>query len=215
LISQVFSSKEQKYRDMKKPVRREALAISPRLSRILINLSHLKQGDILLDPFCGVGGIIQEALLLGISCIGVDKDNNAIKNAKKNLDWIKKEFKIPIDYRLENLDSKNLPQLNFDGIATESSLGDLIKKKIKEKDADLFLSNFEKLIIPVLRKIRKIKKPKARVAITFPLVKGKGVKIWKILKETDLVIANSENVKFPIREFRNDQFVSREIFVFV
>ena len=60
---QEYSSKEVKERDMKKPMRRESLAISPRLAKILINLSQTKGGDLLLDPFCGVGGIIQEALL--------------------------------------------------------------------------------------------------------------------------------------------------------
>ncbi|MBT4376802.1 hypothetical protein HOD29_05495, partial [archaeon] len=49
-------------RDMKKPVRRESLAISPRLSKIMVNLSGIKTGK-LLDTFCGVGTILQEALL--------------------------------------------------------------------------------------------------------------------------------------------------------
>jgi hypothetical protein len=37
---------------MQKPIRREELAISPRLAKILINLSGAKKNNLLLDPFC-------------------------------------------------------------------------------------------------------------------------------------------------------------------
>jgi tRNA G10 N-methylase Trm11 len=74
-------------RDMGKPVRRNELSISPRLAKILINLSQVKEGETLLDPFCGVGTILQEALLQNIKVIGIDKDKNAVKNARLNLKW--------------------------------------------------------------------------------------------------------------------------------
>ena len=61
--TQSYSNTEVKNRDMNKPIRRESLAISPRLSKILINLSGAKPHDLMLDPFCGIGGILQEALL--------------------------------------------------------------------------------------------------------------------------------------------------------
>ncbi|MEM4330781.1 MAG: hypothetical protein QW273_02110, partial [Candidatus Pacearchaeota archaeon] len=63
LVEQTYESKEDEKRDMEKPVRRESLAISPRLAKILINLSGIKKGETLLDPFCGIGVILQEALL--------------------------------------------------------------------------------------------------------------------------------------------------------
>lgn len=215
LVSQIFSAKDQKYRDMKKPVRREELAISPRLAKILINLSQVKPGDKLLDPFCGIGGILQESLLLKIKSFGIDQDARAIKDARKNLDWIKKEFKSLTEYELLNLDSRNTPFLNFDGIATESNLGELTKRKLKEREADDFLDKFEQAIIPILRRLKKVKKPNARIAITFPFIRDKFVNLNKIMRETDLRLGDFNNIKFPIKEFRKDQFVSREIFVFV
>ena len=46
-ITQEYDSKDVAKRDMNKPERREHLAISPRLSKILINLSGAKPGDLL------------------------------------------------------------------------------------------------------------------------------------------------------------------------
>ena len=77
LATQTYDPTEVKKRDMQKPVRREALAISPRLSKILINLSGAKPHDRLLDPFCGIGSILQEALIKKVNIYGIDKDKQA------------------------------------------------------------------------------------------------------------------------------------------
>ena len=84
-LEESYDSAEAEKRDMKKPYRRESLAISPRLARILINLSQTKKNEILLDPFCGIGVILGEALLKGINTIGVDIDKSATENARKNM----------------------------------------------------------------------------------------------------------------------------------
>ncbi len=49
----------------------------------------------ILDPFCGSGTILQEAMLLGFKNIyGSDKDKRAIANSKENINWLKKEYKL-------------------------------------------------------------------------------------------------------------------------
>ena len=53
-------------RDVGRPVQRAIFSIPPRLANIMINLAQAKEGDILLDPFCGIGTILQEAALKGI-----------------------------------------------------------------------------------------------------------------------------------------------------
>ncbi len=58
-LTEVSDAKESEKRDMSKPSRRESLAISPRLAKILINLSQVEEKKTLLDPFCGVGVILQ------------------------------------------------------------------------------------------------------------------------------------------------------------
>ena len=57
-------------RDMEKPVQRKIFAIPPRLSKIIINLTRCTPGKTFLDPFCGVGTILQEALLANAKVVG-------------------------------------------------------------------------------------------------------------------------------------------------
>lgn len=97
-IIQRCNYKEIERRDMQKPVRREDLSISPRLAKIMINLSEIKENGILLDAFCGIGVVLIEALNMGIKVVGIDKDKEAINGALKNLEWLKfSKRKIQID----------------------------------------------------------------------------------------------------------------------
>ncbi len=63
------------------------VSIHPKFARALVNLSRLKAGDILLDPFCGTGGIMIEAGLIGVEIIGCDLDKNMVKGCRENLVW--------------------------------------------------------------------------------------------------------------------------------
>lgn len=208
LANSVYDSSFSENIDMNKPIRREALAISPRLSRILVNLSGAKKGDLLLDPFCGVGAVLIESLLLGINVYGVDKDFSAVESAKKNLLWLKNEFNFDAKYSLKRADSRRLESKNFDAIATETPLGVLLKKKVNDFEAKKIISNFEGLIIPILRSIREVKKEKAKIAITFPVVGKNHVDIEKVCNESGLDLLYG-----PILESRRDQFISRDILV--
>lgn len=212
LADQVYSHKGVEKRDMKKPVRRESLAISPRLAKILINLSGAKQGDLLLDPFCGVGGILQEALVRGIRVMGIDKDNDAILAAKQNLRWLEKNYKIT-SYELLSMDSKSAPDKQFGAVACEPALGALVKREPGDKEANQFIQSFESQIIQILRRVKNIKKKEARIAITFPFIRDFAVNAKRVCFETGLQVYSLDGVNFPIREFRPGQFIGREIYV--
>src|SRR6266508_1848825 len=43
----------------------QPISLHPRLARTLVNLSRVQDGGTLLDPFCGTGGILLEAGLVG------------------------------------------------------------------------------------------------------------------------------------------------------
>jgi tRNA G10 N-methylase Trm11 len=209
LASQSYDSSDAKSRDMKKPVRRESLAISPRLSKILINLSGAKPHGKLLDPFCGIGGILLEALVKKINVYGIDKDSKAIEGAKKNLSWLTENYPIQTKYQVENNDSRKAPDLQFTAIATETPLGKLLRKKPSENQAKQIIQNFESFIIPILTKLKKVKKPEAKIAITFPVIRNIHTDTSKIAAKTGLKIYIN-----PILESRKDQFISRDIVVF-
>jgi len=65
-------------------------SLHPKLARLLVNLSRLggDQSKIIVDPFCGVGGVLIEASLLQYENIGIDIERKWIFGAKQNLAWI-------------------------------------------------------------------------------------------------------------------------------
>ncbi|NPE26654.1 hypothetical protein HNV12_01465 [Methanococcoides sp. SA1] len=208
LVNQTYDSADVKNRDMNKPVRREALAISPRLSKILINLSGAKPHSRLLDPFCGIGGILAEALVKKINVYGIDKDKQATMDAKTNLHWLTKEYNIQTKYTIENKDSRRAPDLQFAAIATETPLGKILRKKPSDNQAQQIITNFEAYMVPILKQLKKVKKPKAKIAITFPVIRDFHANAQKLSERSGLRIH-----MHPILESRKDQFISRDIVV--
>ncbi|ODS35147.1 MAG: hypothetical protein A7316_04335 [Candidatus Altiarchaeales archaeon WOR_SM1_86-2] len=62
-------------------------SMHPKIARVLVNLARVKAGDRILDPFCGTGGILIEAGLMGIDAVGLDIDERMVSGAKKNLEF--------------------------------------------------------------------------------------------------------------------------------
>ncbi len=80
-------------RDRLRPARDAKVGmLPPKLAQILINLcGPLPEGSRLLDPFCGTGVVLQEALLMGYRAYGTDLDPRMVDYTKKNLDWLKQK----------------------------------------------------------------------------------------------------------------------------
>ncbi|MGA2130067.1 MAG: DNA methyltransferase [Candidatus Pacearchaeota archaeon] len=213
-IIETCNYEELEKQDMEKPVRRESLAISPRLSKIMINLSKTKPGETIVDPFCGVGVILQEALRDGINVIGIDKDPEAIQGILKNLKWGKFSEE---NYKIINGDSSTVKIKKSNAIVTEPSLGQVLKYAPNKETAIEMIKEYEKLIIRVLNNMKE--NITGRFVFTGPFiqttsksaVKRIGCDVNKILSNTRLRLVSG----FPIAEFRENQAVGREIFVLV
>ncbi len=214
-ITQIYDSASQEKRDMKKPVRREELAISPRLAKIMINLSQVKEKELLVDPFCGIGVILQEALLKKIRVLGIDKNDDAIKGAKQNLEWMhfdKDAYKLLIG------DSRSI-QIPFPSVCvTEPDLGIILKTPPTEQEAKEIIGKFEKLIVIVINNIKR--NIKGKIVFTTPLIKVKnkqksrvGCNANKILEKTGLRLSTLPEIRLPLEEYRENQIVGRQIFI--
>lgn len=206
-ILETYDSKSVEKRDMEKPVRRSELSISPRLAKIMINLSQVKEGEILLDPFCGIGVILQEALLQKIKVIGVDSDRIATENAKKNLKWFNFSEN---NYQIINRNSTNVRTREVSCIVTEPDLGELQKSIPSEQKARDIVASFENLMIKVLNNLKKNVRKKIVFTSPFILVGKKRIScnFNRILMGTGLKITLG-----PISEFRENSIVGRNIIV--
>lgn len=87
------------------------------LARVMCNLVEIKPEEIVLDPFCGGGGILCEASYLGAFAVGLDLNWKLLQGAKKNL----KE--IGSRYSILQADAQNVPIKSVDCIVTDPPYG--------------------------------------------------------------------------------------------
>jgi tRNA (guanine10-N2)-dimethyltransferase len=74
--------------DLRNPGKRDFFhpgVMMPRMARTLINLTCAQRGDTMLDPFCGTGGILIEAEMLGMRTLGSDFDPMMISGSRQNV----------------------------------------------------------------------------------------------------------------------------------
>jgi len=76
-----------KERSTERPYVTSGISLSSRLARLLVNISGVSKGRVLLDPFCGSGTVLGEALLKGADCIGIDRNHGSVERTKENLAW--------------------------------------------------------------------------------------------------------------------------------
>ncbi len=112
----IFKKRKNQNRPFSSPV-----SLDPKLARTLVNLSGVKPGEHLLDPFCGTGGILIEAGLCGIDVAGTDIDQEMVKGCRKNLE----EYGI-INHDIRQESAEKAPEAfdkDFDAIVTDLPYG--------------------------------------------------------------------------------------------
>jgi tRNA (guanine10-N2)-dimethyltransferase len=92
--------------------------MTPKLARSMVNLSRAIAGSTFLDPFCGVGGILLEASLLGCEVVGIDAVKRMVRGSRRNL----RHFQMT-PLALLRGDARNLPVRNIEAIATDPPYG--------------------------------------------------------------------------------------------
>ncbi len=116
-----------------------------KLTRVMINLIGLKQGETVCDPFCGTGTTLLEAESMGIHAIGLDFNEKMYEATKENLKANRYKSEI------FNSDFQELVKMSgkFDGIVTDLPYGK--NSKTSEKPEEIL-----KRFIAILPKRKKI-----------------------------------------------------------
>ncbi len=136
-------------RDQARPKRDARVGmLPPKLAQIIINLAQPKEppklldvsgidveGDYddypskesltgILDPFCGTGVVMQEALLMGFAVIGTDIDQRMMEYTSENIQWIRKQYNITSNSVVAIGDATSFTwPVAFTAIASETYLG--------------------------------------------------------------------------------------------
>ena len=119
-------------------------SMSPKLARCMVNLTRIHTGETLLDPFCGTGGILIEAGIVGARVIGTDIDYKMVKGTRENLQHCDIH-----DYQVFQEDARNLQLPNkVDAIVTDPPYG-ISASTGGESSENLYgqsMKSFERLI---------------------------------------------------------------------
>ena len=93
--------------------------IMPKIARALVNLSEVRAAELILDPFCGTGGILIEAGMVGARIGGADVQEKMVRGAKENLAFFGLHGELLVS------DASKLPLKNksVDAIATDLPYG--------------------------------------------------------------------------------------------
>jgi tRNA G10 N-methylase Trm11 len=221
-------------RDQARPARDARVGmLPPKLAQTIINLAagrpetRMPKGwdkadglgkYMVLDPFCGTGVILQEALLMGYSAYGTDIDPRMVEYAKRNLQWlVKNNPQIEGKVTVEPADATSYEWPGFSTIASEVYLGRPLNTlpntaKLKEiiNDVNTIIKKFLKNLAPQLKADRTI-------CLAVPAWRkpdGSIIKLPLIDQLTDMGY-NYSDLKHVRREelvyFRENQVVARQL----
>ncbi len=88
------------------------------VARSMCNLARIMTGETVLDPFCGGGGILCEAAIIGAKTIGIDLSWRFLQGAEANLKDID-----PSRFTLIQSDARHMQIIGCDHIVTDPPYG--------------------------------------------------------------------------------------------
>ena len=213
----VSDVREIEKRDLKRPRRNPLQAVSIRLAKILVNLSQVGKREILLDPFCGIGTILQEAFLQGIQGKGLDLNSERVEDAGYNLQALGAVFEILKGDAGET--SRFFSRESIDGIATEPYLGPLLKHTLSAQEARKRIVELEGLYRTFFSEAARVLKKGRFLAIVLPYFKTRegdfSLNLQHILPSSLRIFDPLEDLLdrgFPIEY--EERKIGRKIYVF-
>ena len=202
--------------------------LPPKLALIMLNLAgaqsptSLSESDIprtVLDPFCGTGVVLQEALLLGLNTYGSDVEQRMVEYSETNLDWIKNKLDLTGSQRLEQGDAtKHAWKKPFDLVVCETYLGPPMSQIPSLNALDKIVSDIDYLLKSFLKNIADQLTTGAKLCVAVPAWRINGetrhlpmVDDLENLGYTRQVLKYATNAEMVY--FRLDQTVARELLV--
>ncbi|MDY6965748.1 MAG: methyltransferase domain-containing protein [Halobacteriota archaeon] len=124
----------------------------PRIARTLVNLSRVRSGDALFDPFCGTGGILIEGGYVGAELFGGDVQQKMVAGSRTNL------MHYGLDARLIVGDAMRVPLKDdsMDAVVIDPPYG---------RSAIVKARSIEELYRQTLREVHRVLKEGRRLVI--------------------------------------------------
>lgn len=189
-------------RDQARPKRDARVGmLPPKLAQIIINLAvgrvqtnappqstTCNLQTTILDPFCGTGVLLQEAVLMGYDAIGTDLDQRMIDYSQTNLDWLASRYQLSAtSYHLSQADATNYDWSTNSQlvVACETYLGRPFTSSPAPQVLDEVMHDVDTIHKKFLRNVAKQTKPGQRMCLAVPA--------WSIGKSKEHGARNMEN----------------------
>ena len=222
-------------RDQHRPKRDARVGmLPPKLAQTIINLASapltLPEGQVaeaagpraqrLLDPFCGTGVILQEALLMGYDAYGTDVEPRMIDYSQANLAWLSERHGLGTSPELAVGDATNFAwQPPVDLVACETYLGQPLSAWPSDEKLRQIIGTCNVIIEKFLRNLVGQLKSGTRLCLAVPAWRAPAGRIHHLplLDRLSEMGYNRVSFEYARREdlvyFRPDQLVARELVV--
>jgi tRNA G10 N-methylase Trm11 len=212
-------------RDQARPKRDARVGmLPPKLAQIMVNLAvgtvnpDLKAKVSVLDPFCGTGVILQEALLMGYNVIGTDLDQRMVKYTEENLLWlISKNPSIQGRVVLDEGDATSFKWPPFSFVASEAYLGRPLGRLPERAELKQIINDTNTVIKKALINLASQLKPDRVVCLAVPAWRdnaGRLTRLPLIDHLTDMGYTQLDLKHVPASDltyFRENQVVARQL----
>lgn len=211
-------------RDQNRPKRDARVGmLPPKLAQIIVNLAagHIAPSDdaILLDPFCGTGVVLQEALLMGYGAYGADIEPRMIDYTQKNLEWLGSGRPVQ-NVTLETGDATSHRwQHPFSAVASEAYLGRPLTSWPDGETLQNTMSTCNTLLKKFLRNLGDQIPSGTRLCLAVPMWKNPTGRNHRLPFLDHLLEMGYNRVSFEhvgaqeLVYFRPEQIVARELLV--
>ena len=187
-----------------------------KLARMMVNIALGTMADeqpLLLDPFCGTGRALIEAMLVGSHVLGSDSDPLAIEASRANLAWAAQTYQLP-NYDPDQLILAEIAKIGrllspgtIDAIATEPFLGPPLTRKPTAVERDQLFIQLLPLYEDLLRAGQLLLKPSGRLVAVFPIIDSQSL----FTRIVDSLPRFGYHLLDSIVVARSDQWIARDI----
>jgi tRNA G10 N-methylase Trm11 len=201
-------------RDYDRPARSAKVGmLPPKLAQVLVNSTS---APVVVDPFCGTGVVLQEALLVGRQAQGSDLSDEMVAASRANLPWLAQEVSAPLPrWQVESADARKVTLPKDCAVVSEGYLGPNLTHspapdelaKIKRELLELYrdsLANFARQL-----------PSGGEVSLCVPAWRVRGR--WDYLGLVDelsglgYTLKGFQHVTTPLLYARDDQVVGRQL----
>lgn len=162
-------------RDTARPARHGKIGmLPPKLAQVMINLAVGNRDSArILDPFCGMGTVLQEGQLMGYEMTGSDVSPEMVEASKANLAWLALYFNVSADptpkvFQHDAVQPFPKNMGGFDAVVTEPDLGPPLRAPLSHLEITKRQNQLGALYRKAFANFLQVLKPGGRVVFVFP-----------------------------------------------